>query len=114
MRQDGVDLFATADARSLQTPAVLLCAPRGLQNEPNPMQPLELVREWEAQAPESRRGLQVPDVNHYTIAVGRRGAEAVAAEIARSITLPPPERRTSQRLVPTPPRAPRSVRLSAR
>ena len=63
-----------------------LCAPRGLQNEPNPMQPLELVREWEAQAPESRRGLQVPDVNHYTIAVGRRGAEAVAAEIARSIT----------------------------
>jgi pimeloyl-ACP methyl ester carboxylesterase len=86
VRQDGVDLFATADARSLHTPAVLLCAPRGLQNEPNPMQPLKLVREWEAQAPESRRGLQVPDVNHYTIAIGRRGAEAVAAEIARSIT----------------------------
>ena len=49
------------------------------------MQPLALVREWEAQDPSSRRALQVPDVNHYTIAVGRRGAEAVAAEIVRAL-----------------------------
>lgn len=85
VRQDGVDLFATADARSLQTPAILLCAPRGLIDDPNPMQPLSVVREWEAQDPEHRRALQVPDVNHYTIAVGRRGSEAVAAEIVRTV-----------------------------
>jgi pimeloyl-ACP methyl ester carboxylesterase len=84
VRQDGVDLFATADARSLQTPAVLLCAPRGLIDDPNPMQPLALVREWQAQDPERRRAIQVPDVNHYTIAVGRRGSKAVAAEIVRA------------------------------
>jgi pimeloyl-ACP methyl ester carboxylesterase len=84
VRQDGVDLFATADARSLQTPASLLCAPRGLIDDPNPMQPLSLVNEWQSQEPERRRAIQVPDVNHYTIAVGRRGAEAVAAEIVRA------------------------------
>lgn len=86
VRQDGTDLFATADARSLQSRAVLLCAPRGLQNEPNPMQPISLVREWAAQDPERRQGLEVPDVNHYTIAVGRRGAAAVATEIARALS----------------------------
>src|ERR1700729_2340152 len=77
VRQGGVDLFATADARSLQRAAVLLCAPRGLQNEPNPMQPLELVREWEAQDPERRRAIQGPDGNHHTTAVGRRGSKGV-------------------------------------
>jgi pimeloyl-ACP methyl ester carboxylesterase len=84
VREDGVDLFATADAHSLRTRAVLLCAPRGLLDDPNPMQPLPLVREWAAQDPDRRRALQVADVNHYTIAVGHRGAEAVAAEIVRA------------------------------
>ena len=45
------------------------------------MQPLALVRDWARQDRDHRRVVQVPDVNHYTIAIGRRGAEAVAAEI---------------------------------
>lgn len=81
IREDGVDLFRISDARSLRTPAVLLCAPRGLLDEPSPMQPLALVRDWARQDRDHRRVVQVPDVNHYTIAIGRRGAEAVAAEI---------------------------------
>jgi pimeloyl-ACP methyl ester carboxylesterase len=85
VRDDGVDLFDTSDARALAVPAVLLCAPRGLLDDPKPMQPLSVVEAWAAADPERRRALQVPDVNHYTIALGRRGAEAVAAEVLRAL-----------------------------
>ena len=85
VRQDGVDLFDATDARALTTPAVLLCAPRGLINDPNPMQPLALVQEWAAADPGQRRAVAVPDVNHYTIAIGRRGAAVVADQIVRAL-----------------------------
>jgi pimeloyl-ACP methyl ester carboxylesterase len=83
VREDGADLFAQGgDAQRLSVPATMLVAPRGLLDDPRPMHPLPLAREWEAGAPESRRVIEVPDVNHYTIALGARGARAVADAIA--------------------------------
>ncbi len=82
---DGRDVLQAVAAEALTGPAVLLCAPRGLMNEPNPMQPLELVQAWAAGDPARRRALQIPDVNHYTIVLGQRGAAAVAAEIGNSV-----------------------------
>jgi pimeloyl-ACP methyl ester carboxylesterase len=84
VRDDGVDLFDCGPAESLGLPATFLCAPRGMVNDPNPMQPVSDVNAWVAADPERRRGIQVPDVNHYTIAFGLRGASAVAAEIERA------------------------------
>lgn len=85
VRVDGIDLFAVSDAQSLTVPAVLLCAPRGMVDDPNPMQPLSLVQEWAAADPGRRRAIQVPDCNHYTIALGRHGARVVATEIVAAL-----------------------------
>ena len=87
VRVDGIDLFAVNDAHSLALPAVLLCAPRGMVDDPHPMQPLALVEEWAAADPDRRRAIQVPDCNHYTIALGRHGARAVATEIVAAPAL---------------------------
>lgn len=86
IRPDGRGVLEAVDADRLQLPAVLLCAPRGLLGEPNPMQPLELVQRWAAADPERRRGLQIGDTNHYSIVLGRRGAAAVATEIVGALT----------------------------
>jgi pimeloyl-ACP methyl ester carboxylesterase len=83
VRADASSLTQAAYAAyRLRVPARALCAPRGLVNEPNPMQPLELVRVWAAEDPSLREACQVPDVNHYTITLGARGAAAVAVAIA--------------------------------
>jgi pimeloyl-ACP methyl ester carboxylesterase len=82
---DGSDVLRSDDAHRLALPAVLLCAPRGMVNDPNPMQPLELVSAWAAEDPARRRALQVPDVNHYTITLGAAGAAAVAAEVRAAV-----------------------------
>lgn len=78
---DGRELFGVTDARRLTVPATLLCAPRGMVDDPNPMQPLSLVEAWAAGAPAQRRAVQVTDVNHYSIVLGGRGARAVADAI---------------------------------
>ena len=85
VRDDGVDLFGAGEASSLALPGVLMCAPRGMVDDPNPMQPLALVRAWAAADPGRRRAVEVPDVNHYTIVLGRSGAGMVADEIARAV-----------------------------
>jgi pimeloyl-ACP methyl ester carboxylesterase len=72
-------------AHRLELPARLLCAPRGLQNEPNPMQPIEMVEAWAADDSERRRALLVPDVNHYTITMSQAGAAFVADQIADAV-----------------------------
>ncbi len=68
-------------AHRLTVSTQLLCAPRGLLNDPNPMQPLALAREWAAAAPAHRRASQVPNVNHYTLVMSSAGACAVAGAI---------------------------------
>jgi pimeloyl-ACP methyl ester carboxylesterase len=90
VRDDGLDLFAAPDAARLTVPAALLCAPKGMVDDPHPMQPLAAVREWAAADPARRRAVPVPGVNHYTIAWGAHGAGAVAAEIAAGDSAPDP------------------------
>ena len=51
-------------------------------SDPRPMHPVALAREWEVSAPDTRRAIEVPGVNHYTIALGAHGARAVADAIA--------------------------------
>lgn len=82
VQADGADVLTARDATELQCPAVELHAPRGLDGRPPPMQPNEIVAAWVAGAPERRRAVAVADTNHYTIAMGRTGATAVADAIA--------------------------------
>lgn len=84
VREDGVDLFKVSDAGRLAVPATFLYAPRGMVDDPHPMQPRAIVEEWAAQDPDRRRAIEVPDTNHYSIAWGRHGAAIVADEIARA------------------------------
>jgi pimeloyl-ACP methyl ester carboxylesterase len=83
VRVDAAEVAQAADAAyRLTVPALALCAPRGLVNDPNPMQPLGLVRAWAAECPSLREAVPVSDVNHYTIMLGARGAAVVADAIA--------------------------------
>jgi len=83
VRADAADLFASGDdADALAVPATLLCAARGLQDGPDPMQPLGLAQAWAAGAPELREVIAVPDVNHYTLVLGRAGSDEVGDAIA--------------------------------
>jgi pimeloyl-ACP methyl ester carboxylesterase len=77
--EDALDTGLAADR--LSVPATLLRAPRGLLNEDTPFQPAELARRWAEGAPHQRRILDVPDLNHYTLVMGERGAQAVAGAI---------------------------------
>jgi lipase len=61
----------------------MLVAPRGLADEPSPMQPLAAAEAWAEEDPVRRTAELVPDVNHYTITIGGAGAARVADEIAR-------------------------------
>jgi hypothetical protein len=82
VRTDADEVLTIGEAaHRLTVPASLLCAPRGLFDEPNPMQPVELVREWAAEAQDRRRALQVPDTNHYTLLFSEPGARAVAETV---------------------------------
>ncbi len=82
VRADADEVLQIGEAaHRLTVPATLLCATRGLLDDPNPMQPLELVREWAAEAPEQRQAVQVPDTNHYTLVFGERGASTIAETV---------------------------------
>jgi pimeloyl-ACP methyl ester carboxylesterase len=82
VRADAAEMLEIGEAaHRLTVPTTLLCASRGLFDEPNPMQPLDLVRAWAAEAPDHRRAVQVPGANHYTLLFGERGARAVAETV---------------------------------
>jgi pimeloyl-ACP methyl ester carboxylesterase len=82
VRDDGLDLFSAPDAERLAQPTMLLCAPKGMIDDPRPMQPLALVERWAEADLDRRQAVQVPGVNHYTITLGAHGARAVASAIA--------------------------------
>jgi pimeloyl-ACP methyl ester carboxylesterase len=82
VRTDAGEVLQIGEAaHRLTVPATLQCAPRGLFDDPNPMQPLELVQAWAADAPGLRRATQVPDTNHYTLLFAEHGARAVAEAV---------------------------------
>ena len=93
IRADATELLEIGKpAHRLKVPAVLLCAERGMVDDPNPLQPPGLARPWADAAPESRRMVLVAGVNHYTIVMGAAGAGAVAAEIVRALQSPAGDR----------------------
>ena len=86
VRGDAAELFEMRSAADqLTVPATLMCAPRGLVNDPNQVQPVALVRAWAAKAPEQRWAIPVPNCNHYTIVLGRAGAETVADAVLSAL-----------------------------
>ena len=86
VRADAADMFTVADyPADLPVPATLLCAPRGFVDDPNPLHPVPLARAWSAGAPQLRGVVEVPDVNHYSIALGAGGARAVADAVAAAV-----------------------------
>jgi lipase len=82
VRADVLGLVDTGYAHRLTVPAQLLVAPRGLLDEPSPMQPLAAAQAWAAEDPERRTARLVEDVNHYTLTLGATGASAIADAIA--------------------------------
>ena len=90
VRTDAHELFEIGKpAHRLSVPVEMLRAPRGLQNDPNPMIPAELAAAWAGAAPGRRHVGEVADVNHYTIVMGATGARAVAQAIVRAAATPP-------------------------
>ncbi len=85
VRADVYGLVDTIYADQLAVPATMLCAPRGLLDDPQPMQPFASAQAWVAADPGRRAATLVPDVNHYTITLGRPGARAVAGAIAAAV-----------------------------
>jgi pimeloyl-ACP methyl ester carboxylesterase len=86
VRADAGELFSIGEpAHRLEVPAELLCAERGMVDDPNPIQPPALVKSWVEGAPGLRHSERVPGVNHYTIAMGTTGAGVVAQAIVRAL-----------------------------
>lgn len=88
MTEDSKDLLAGTSVRQalhdLHHPTVLLWAPRGLLNESPGLYTQESVDPWTGSQP-SLRAEMVPDVNHYTIVMGRSGAAQVAAAVGDAL-----------------------------
>jgi pimeloyl-ACP methyl ester carboxylesterase len=89
VRADGRDLLdpdvAEKALAALSCPAVLLWAPRGLQDEQRPLLPAAAIAAAQDALPQlSVR--QVPDTNHYLILLRERDARVVAAAI-RELTV---------------------------
>ncbi len=82
VRADGAEVLTAGEpAHRLTVETVLLRAPRGLLDDPNPLIPADLAQAWAVERPELREVTEIDDVNHYTIVMGR-GAKSVAGVIA--------------------------------
>ena len=76
---------ATLDAvERIRAPLRLLRAPRGLLDDEHALIPSAVLDKFAAGHPHADVQV-VPDVNHYTIVLSRRGASAVA-DAVRAVT----------------------------
>ncbi len=81
--RDQLDVAAVwAALAAMPEPVVLVRAPRGLADEPDPLLPEAVVNEAKRTLP-GLRDVLVDDTNHYLIVLGDREAAVVATEIAR-------------------------------
>lgn len=87
VRGDGRDTLSADEPRraflalaSIAGPTVLVRAPRGLLDEPNPLQPDAVVAEAKADHP-GLVDILVDDTNHYLVLLGEREAGVVADQI---------------------------------
>ena len=86
VRADAAELLEIGKpAHRLRVRTELLCAERGMLDDPNPLQPPAIAEPWAAAAPGIRRTERVPGVNHYTIVMGAAGAGVVANVIVRAL-----------------------------
>jgi pimeloyl-ACP methyl ester carboxylesterase len=74
------DLFTQA-LQSIACPITLVTAPRNLMNQPMPLLSAAIVAEWRSRLPNLSVEM-VPDVNHYALMMGGRGAAVLAARLA--------------------------------
>jgi lipase len=81
---DSADLLRTGDLETalsqLAQPVVMLRAPLGMFNQEPPLYPDAAVTVWRERAANLTE-VVVPGVNHYTIALTSRGAQAIAEAI---------------------------------
>jgi pimeloyl-ACP methyl ester carboxylesterase len=84
VRADGADLLDVAAVRraflALACPTVVVRAPRGLLDEPNPLLPESAVAEAKEALPHLA-DVVVPDTNHYQLLLGDREAKTVADQL---------------------------------
>ena len=82
---DGADVVDTDAARQhllgLAGPVVVIRAPRGLLDGPNPLVPAQAVAQLAESLPQLI-DVEVPDTNHYLVLMGDREAAVVAERIA--------------------------------
>lgn len=82
MRDWLVNTAVRGAVERIAAPAVLLLAERGMLDGPTPLYPDEAIGGLRT----SRGPLEVvriPDTNHYSVAMGRAGAQAVAGQLRR-------------------------------
>jgi lipase len=88
--RDSSELFANVEyentLKQIPKRTRLLTAPRGLLNEAPGLYPPAQIAEWKAKLPDLTI-TEVPDLNHYMIVMGERGAQAVADEARRLYAL---------------------------
>lgn len=80
---DGSDQLSNDDLHrfdQIGCPVSLIRAPRNLLDQPNPLFPDDIVEATRTQLPQLVDRM-VPDVNHYTLLLSARGADAVAASV---------------------------------
>lgn len=84
VQADGAELLDVDAVRraflALACPTVVVRAPRGLLDEPNPLLPETIVTEAKEALPHLV-DVVVPDTNHYLILLGDREAKAVADQL---------------------------------
>jgi pimeloyl-ACP methyl ester carboxylesterase len=86
VRADAAEMLELGKpALALEVPAELLCAERGMVDDPNQIQPAALVEPWVGAAPDLRRTERVPGVNHYSLVMGAKGSGEVAQAIVRAL-----------------------------
>jgi lipase len=85
VRTDGSDVLDGAAAwkavTAIPQPVVIIRAPRGLADDPNPQVPEAVAAEAKHTVP-VMKDVFIDDTNHYLIVLGEREAAAVANEIA--------------------------------
>ena len=69
---------------AVTAPATFLRAPRGLLDEPGGLYPESRVDGWLTAHPRVSR-VDIPDVNHYTVTLGRAGASRTAAAVTSAL-----------------------------
>lgn len=102
VQEDSAEIHSAATVgpalAALAHPAVFLRAPRGLRDEPPGLYPEPEVAAWAARLP-GLRWATVPGVNHYTVLLADRGADAVAAEVSAAVAAEASLARQPRRMV---------------